>query len=190
MIDIKRKTNETDIKGQLNINGKRKIDIQTGIGFFDHLLTSLAFWAEWDLSLTCTGDLQVDTHHTVEDVALALGSAFCQAVGENKSIQRIANSFCPMDEALSRVAVDISNRPFCVFDAQISSERVGEFETAMTGHFFRSFAQEARITLHIHTLYGDNGHHLLESMFKGLGIALKEALMPNTNGIPSTKGVL
>lgn len=190
MVKITHKTKETDIRIDLKIKGHRNIDVRTGIGFFDHILTSLAFWAGWDMTLTCTGDLNVDTHHIVEDAALTLGKAFNQAWTNNKSFERIAYVICPMDEALSRVVVDICNRPFCVFESNFNVERVGEYETYMTGHFFNSFAQEARITLHIHSLFGENAHHIIESMFKGLGLALRRALAPRKGSIASTKGTL
>ncbi len=190
MVELKRKTKETDIRVALDINGTQNIKVSTGIGFFDHMLTSLAFWAGWDLTLTCKGDLEIDTHHTVEDVGLTLGKAFLQEWEKSTSIERIAYAFVPLDDALSRVVVDVCNRPFSVFEANFNVERVGAFETAMTGHFFRSFAQEARITLHIHNWYGENAHHIIETMFKGLGIALRKALMPRDGNITSTKGAL
>lgn len=190
MVKIQQKTKETDISVKLNIAGAQKIEVQTGIGFFDHMLSSLAFWAGWDLNLTCKGDLHVDTHHTVEDVGLVLGKAFRQSWKNNTAIERIAYAFCPLDEAMSRVVVDLSNRPFSSFEANFNVERVGSFETAMTGHFFRSFAQEARITLHVHALFGENSHHMIETMFKGLGLALRRALVPRAGGVTSTKGVL
>lgn len=190
MPEITGTTAETDIHVSLDIHGEGESEIQTGIGFFDHMLSLLAFWARWDLKLTCQGDLHVDTHHTVEDTGLALGEAFRKAWTGNAAIERIAYAFCPLDEALSRVVVDLCNRPYFTFDANFDVERVGEFETAMTSHFFRSFAQEARITLHIHSLFGENAHHIIETMFKGLGLALRRALMPRAGGVASTKGKL
>lgn len=190
MTEISRITEETSIHVSLDIHGKGENKIQTGIGFFDHMLTLLAFWAGWDLKLTCEGDLHVDTHHTVEDSGLILGKAFRKAWTGDTAIKRIAYAFCPLDEALSRVVVDVCNRPYCTFDANFNVERVGEFETALTDHFFRSFAQEARITVHIHSLYGENDHHVIETMFKGLGLALRRALMPRTGSVASTKGAL
>ncbi len=189
-IEIKRKTNETDIRLKLLLGGERKVQVETGIGFFDHLLQTLAFWAGWDLDLSCTGDLNVDTHHTVEDVALTLGQAFTRAREDAGDIKRFGTAWVPMNDVLSQVVVDLSDRPCCVFNADIEVERVGTFETVMTGHFFRSFVAEARITLHVHTLYGTDPHHIIESMFKGLGLALREALTPGVGGVASTKGAL
>jgi len=189
-IEIKRKTNETDIRLKLLLGGERKVQVETGIGFFDHLLQTLAFWAGWDLELSCTGDLHVDTHHTVEDVALTLGQAFTRAREDAGDIKRFGTAWVPMNDVLSQVVVDLSNRPCCVFNADIEVERVGTFETVMTGHFFRSFVAEARITLHVRTLYGTDPHHIIESMFKGLGLALREALTPGVGGVASTKGAL
>ncbi|UCH63752.1 MAG: imidazoleglycerol-phosphate dehydratase HisB [Fidelibacterota bacterium] len=189
-IEIKRKTNETDIRLKLLLCGERKVQVETGIGFFDHLLQTLAFWAGWDLELSCTGDLRVDTHHTVEDVALALGQAFTKAREDAGNIERFGIAWMPMGETLSQVVVDLSGRPLCVFKADIGAERVGTFETVMTGHFFRSFAAESKVTLHVRTLYGEDPHHIIESMFKGLGLALRQALTPGTGGVASTKGAL
>ncbi len=190
MVVVKRKTGETDIHLSLELAGERKIQVGTGIGFFDHMLTSLAFWGGWDLALNCKGDLEVDTHHTVEDVAITLGQAFKKATAGGGEIERIAYAFVPMDEALCRVVVDICNRPYCVFGADFKVERVGDYETYMTEHFFRSFATEARITLHVHALVGSNDHHMIEGMFKGLGLALRRALVPRKGGVASTKGSL
>ena len=190
MTDISNKTKETDIQVSLNINGTQIINIETGIGFFNHMLISLAFWAGWDLRLKCNGDLDVDNHHTVEDVGLLLGRAFLNEWKSHSGIERIAFAFCPLDEALSRIVVDICNRPYSTFEASFNVERVGTFETAMVGHFFRSFAQEARITLHVHSLFGENAHHIIETMFKGLGLALRRALVPRAGDVTSTKGTL
>ncbi len=189
-IEIKRKTNETDIRLKLLLSGERKVQVETGIGFFDHLLQALAFWAGWDLELSCTGDLHVDTHHSVEDVAIVLGQAFARAREDAGDIERFGTAWVPMNDVLSQVVVDLSGRPCCVYKADIGAERVGAFETTMTGHFFHSFATEARITLHVRTLYGEDPHHIIESMFKGLGLALRQALMSSPGGVASTKGVL
>ncbi|MBF88655.1 MAG: imidazoleglycerol-phosphate dehydratase [Candidatus Marinimicrobia bacterium] len=190
MSTINRKTTESNINISLNIYGSRKISIDTGIGFFDHMLTLLAFWGKWDLVLSCKGDLHVDTHHTIEDTGLALGQAFYSEWRESIGIERISYAFCPLDEALSRVVVDICNRPFFTFDAIFNTEKVGEFDTEMTSHFFRSFSQEARITLHVTSLYGDNAHHIIETMFKGLGLSLFRGLKKIDNDVSSTKGML
>ncbi len=190
MVDISRKTKETNIQLSINIHGQKHIQVKTGIGFFDHMLTALAFWAGWDLNIKCRGDIEIDTHHTVEDVGLALGSAFYKAWSPNTDIARIAYAFCPLDDALTRVVVDVCNRPFSTFNAEFDVEKVGEFETSMTGHFFRSFAQEARITQHIRVLHGKNAHHIIETMFKGLGLALRRACTVTGEGTQSTKGIL
>jgi imidazoleglycerol-phosphate dehydratase len=190
MIELTRKTRETDVRVELELSGRRALRTDTGIGFFDHLLTTLAFWAGWDLTLVCQGDLEVDTHHTVEDVAITLGRAFNEASREHREIERIAHAYVPLDEALSRIVVDVCNRPYCRFEATFSGERVGGFETAMTEHFFRSFAMEARITLHVCALAGSLDHHVIESMFKGLGLVLRRALVPRQGGVASTKGEL
>ncbi len=189
-IEIKRQTNETEIHLKLLLSGERKIHVETGIGFLDHMLQTLAFWAGWNLELTCRGDLHVDTHHTVEDVALALGQAFAQARESTAEIERFGSALVPLDEALCQVVVDLSGRPYCVFDASFNVERVGAFETALTGHFFRSFATEARINLHLRRLYGESAHHIIEALFKATGLALRQALAPRPGGVASTKGML
>jgi imidazoleglycerol-phosphate dehydratase len=189
-VEIHRKTNETDIRLTLRLEGKREINVDTGIGFFDHMLESLAFWAGWDLSINCTGDLQVDTHHTVEDVGVVLGRGFAEACGARTEIERFGSAFVPLDEALSQVVVDLSGRAYTVFEAEFKTERAGSFETAMTGHFFRSFASQARINLHIRSFYGENAHHIIESMFKGLGLSLRQALIPRLDGVASIKGTV
>lgn len=189
-IEIKRQTNETEIHLKLLLSGERQVQVETGIGFLDHMLQTLAFWAGWNLELTCRGDLQVDTHHTVEDVALALGQAFAQARQGAAEIERFGSALVPLDEALCQVATDLSGRPYCVFDASFNVERVGAFETALTGHFFRSFATEARINLHLRRLYGEDAHHIIEALFKATGLALRQALVPRPGGVASTKGVL
>jgi imidazoleglycerol-phosphate dehydratase len=189
-IEIQRTTRETNITLQLLLEGQRKIQIETGIGFFDHMLEILAFWAGWDLNLVCEGDLNVDTHHTVEDVALCLGQAFGKAREGLEEIERFGWAVVPLDEALSQVAVDLSGRPFSVFQADFEVKRVGAFETALTGHFFRSFATEARLNLHVRSLHGRDAHHMIESMIKGLALALRQALTSRPGGVPSTKGVV
>ena len=189
-VDLQRTTNETKINVRLTVAGNRKVKIETGIGFFDHMLHTLAFWAGWDLELSCQGDLETGSHHTVEDVALTLGKAFAEAREASGQLERFGSALIPLDEALSQVAVDLSGRPYWVFDAGFTVERVGTFETTMTGHFFRSFASAACINLHVRSLYGEDAHHIIESMFKGLGIALRQALTPRAGGVASTKGAL
>jgi imidazoleglycerol-phosphate dehydratase len=189
-VEINRTTNETDIHLTLRIEGDREIKVNTGIGFFDHMLESLAFWAGWDLTVSCKGDLDVDTHHTVEDVALVLGQGFAEAGPDVHNIERFGSAFVPMDDALTQIVVDLSGRPYSIFHASFNVERIGGFETVMTGHFFRSFASEARINLHVRSIYGEDPHHIIESMFKALGLALRQALIPCTGGVASTKGVV
>ncbi len=189
-IHVIRKTNETEVNLTLNLEGDGSSEVETGIGFFDHMLTTLALWAGWNLSLSCKGDLDVGTHHTVEDVALALGQALSQALEARGPVARVGSSLVPLDEALSRAVVDLSGRPFCVYDANLNVERVGQFETITTGHFFRSLATAAKLTLHIENLYGKDPHHQIESMFKALGAALSLAQTPRTGGLLSTKGTL
>ena len=190
MIELKRETKETNIDIVLEITGSSQVQVSTGIGFFDHMLTSLSFWAGWNLKFSCIGDLEVDSHHTIEDTGLALGKAFYKEWREIKSIERIAHAFCPLDEALTRVVVDICNRPYSTFSATFNVEKVGAFDTSMTGHFFRSFSQESRINLHIHNWYGDNAHHIIETIFKGVGLALRKAVLPRHGFLMSTKGAL
>ena len=189
-VNVMRKTNETEVNLTLNLDGDGSSDIETGIGFFDHMLTTLALWAGWTLSLSCKGDLEVDTHHTVEDVALALGQALSQALAARGPVARVGSSMVTLDEALSRAVVDLSGRPFCVYSANFAVERVGQFETVATGHFFRSLATAAKLTLHIENLYGQDPHHQIESMFKALGAALLPAQAPRAGGLLSTKGTL
>lgn len=189
-IEIQRTTKETNITLELRLEGERTIQVDTGIGFFDHMLETLAFWSGWDLKLVCEGDLNVDAHHTVEDVALCLGQAFGQAREGRDEIERFGWALVPLDEALSQVAVDLSGRPSMVFQAEFGVERVGSFETGLTGHFFRSFATEARLTLHIRSLNGRDAHHIIETMFKGLALSLRQALTSRPGGVASTKGAV
>ena len=188
---IELRTKETDIKADFNPYGSSFAEIDTGIGFFDHMLTALAVHGGFDLSLTCRGDLNVDGHHTVEDCGIVLGKAFAEAMGDKGGIVRFGSAYIPMDEALSFCAVDISGRPFLVFDAEFSDDRTGEFDNCLAEEFFRAFAFNAGITLHIKNVYGKNDHHKLESMFKAAAYALKQAVRKNDTGsVVSTKGVL
>lgn len=188
---IERKTKETDIKVDFNPYGSSFAEIATGIGFFDHMLTALTVHGGFDLSLSCNGDLQVDGHHTVEDCGIVLGKAFAEAMGDKGGIIRFGSAYIPMDEALSFCAVDISGRPFLVFDAEFSDDRTGEFDNCLAEEFFRAFAFNAGITLHIKNVYGKNDHHKLESMFKAAAYALRQAVRKNDTGnVVSTKGVL
>ena len=187
---IHRQTGETDITITLRIDGSGKWEGTSGIGFFDHMMNLLAAHSGMDISLTCQGDLDVDNHHTIEDIGITLGEAFRKALGDKKGIHRYGCFFCPMDETLSRIVLDISGRPYLVFDVTIPVERIGSFETEMTREFFLAFANHAAMNLHMATLYGINGHHIVESLFKGIGHALKEAFTVEGNQVLSTKGVL
>ena len=190
---LRRDTSETRINVSVDLDGTGQYDIHTGVGFFDHMLEQLARHSLIDVTLHCDGDLHIDQHHTVEDSALALGSAVAQALGDKRGIRRYADALSPMDETLTRVALDISGRPWLVWKTAFTQTRLGEMDTELFQHWFHSFAQNAGITLHVETLYGDNNHHIAESAFKGLARALREAIEidPRKVGvIPSTKGTL
>ncbi|CAM3171874.1 Imidazoleglycerol-phosphate dehydratase [Sphingomonas antarctica] len=190
---VQRDTSETAIKVAVNLDGTGEYNVSTGIGFFDHMLEQLSRHSLIDLEVETKGDLHIDQHHTVEDTGLAIGEAVAQALGDKRGIRRYADALSPMDETLTRVALDISGRPFLVWKTEFSQKRLGEMDTEMFEHFFHSFAQTAGITLHIETLYGSNNHHIAEAAFKGLARALREAVEidPRKAGvIPSTKGVL
>lgn len=189
--EISRKTKETDIVVKLDLDGAPKAEISTGIGFLDHMLTALAVHGGFSLFVECKGDLYVDGHHTTEDIGIVLGQAFAEALGDKAGIMRYGNAFIPMDEALAFCALDISARPFLVFNAQFANERVGEFDTCLTEEFMRAFAFNAGITLHLRCEYGSNDHHKIEALFKALAYALKAAVRRNMDGsVVSTKGVL
>lgn len=187
---LRRTTGETDISISLTIDGTGRFEGTSGIGFFDHMLHLLARHSGMDISLTCQGDLDVDNHHTIEDVGITLGEVFEKALGDKKGIHRYGCFFCPMDETLSRIVLDLSGRSYLVFDVDIPVERIGSFETEMTREFFLAFANNAKMNLHMATLYGVNGHHIVESLFKGIGHALKEAVTIEGDTVLSTKGVL
>ncbi len=187
---LRRTTGETDISITLTIDGKGNFEGTSGIGFFDHMLHLFARHSGMDISLTCQGDLDVDNHHTIEDIGITLGEVFEKALGDKKGIHRYGCFFCPMDETLSRIVLDLSGRPYLVFDVDIPVERIGSFETEMTREFFLAFANNAKMNLHMATLYGVNGHHIVESLFKGIGHALKEAVTIEGDTVLSTKGVL
>lgn len=188
--EIHRKTGETDIAISLVIDGEGRFEGTTGIGFFDHMMNLLACHSGMDISLSCRGDLEVDNHHTIEDLGIALGTVFLKALGDKKGIRRYGAFFCPMDETLSRIVLDLSGRPYFVYDVKIPVERIGTFETEMTREFFLAFAMHGMMNLHMACLYGENGHHMVESLFKGLGHALKEAVNVEGGRVLSTKGVL
>ncbi len=190
---VSRKTSETDVHVGVNLDGSGARSISTGIGFYDHMLEQLARHGLFDLDIRTVGDLHIDAHHTVEDTAIALGEAFRDALGDRAGITRYGSALIPMDETLSRVALDISGRPFLVWKVDFTLSRLGEMDSELFRHVFHSFAQAAGITLHVETLYGENNHHIVESCFKGLARALRQAVAidPRQAGrIPSTKGTL
>ena len=187
--NITRKTKETDISASLKLDGG-EVKINTGIGFLDHMLTALGVHGGFGLTLEAKGDLYVDGHHTAEDVGIVLGKAFCEALGDKGGIVRYGSAFIPMDEALGFCAVDISGRPFLVFNAEFVNEKIGELDTCLIEEFMRAFAFNAGITLHLRCEYGKNDHHKAEALFKALAYALKAAVKPNSGEIVSTKGVL
>lgn len=186
---IQRTTKETDITLSLCLDGG-EVDVSTGIGFFDHMLTALAFYAGFALQISALGDLHVDGHHTVEDVGIVLGQAFREALGERKGIRRYGTAVVPMDEALCRTVLDCSNRPFLVFDADMPQPMIGGYDSCLTVEFMRAFATNGGLTLHQKCEYGSNAHHITEALFKSLGLALKDAVRIEREGAVSTKGVL
>lgn len=189
--EIVRNTSETQIRLALELDGSGTFTGTSGIGFFDHMLNLLAVHSGFDITLDAKGDLEVDNHHTVEDIGIALGEALRDALGDKKGIRRYGCFFCPMDEALSRIVLDLSGRAYLVWDVAIPVERIGTFETEMTREFFVALASNAMMNLHIANLYGVNGHHIVESIFKGLGHALAEAVsLRDGAGVLSSKGVL
>lgn len=187
---VERNTKETQIKVELNLDGG-EVKVDTGIGFFDHMLTAFGVHGGFGLNVKVTGDLDVDTHHTVEDTGIALGKAFNEALGDMSGINRYGTFYIPMDESLAQASLDISNRPFLVFNAEFVQEKCGDYETCVTEEFWRSFAVNSAITLHINVLYGVNAHHEIEAIFKAVAHALKIAVQKNgDNCVLSTKGVL
>ncbi len=187
---FERNTKETQIKGSLLIDGKGIAKIETGIGFLDHMLELFAFHSNIDLNLKCKGDLEVCPHHTIEDIALSLGSALSDALGNRKGIARYATFYLPMDETLTRTSIDISGRPYHVLIGEFSTQQIGALPTEMLKHFFYSFCMEAKLTLHQEIIYGSNDHHRAESLFKGLAKCLAKAVTIESDQIPSTKGQL
>lgn len=188
---IERTTKETSIRLKLDLDGTGKFEIHSGIGFFDHMLEQLAFHSQFDLKIYCEGDLHTGCHHTTEDIGIAVGEAFLEALGDRRGIQRYAHAYIPMDEALLRTVVDISGRPEFYFHGEFKQPSIGTLDTQMISHFFKSFAMASRITLHMSILYGSNDHHMCEGLFKSLARALKIAtIIENKNKIMSTKGSL
>lgn len=190
--EIERKTAETQISIKLNLDGEGKCDIATGIGFLDHMLTLLAKHSFMDLTVKAKGDLEVDSHHTVEDIGIVLGEALQEALGDKAGIHRYGNCFIPMDETLAQVCLDFSGRPFLVFGAEIPKILLGNYDTEMTEEFFRAVAMHCGLTLHIRVLYGSNVHHIIEAIFKAFARAVAEAAAvdPRVKGVMSSKGVL
>lgn len=192
--EVSRKTKETDLRVSINLDGTGKCDVDTGIAFFDHMLEQLGKHGLFDLTVKCDGDLEIDSHHTVEDTGIALGQAIRQALGDKAGIRRYGHSYVPMDEALSRVALDLSNRPYLIWNVKFTIDRLGEqMETELFQEFFNALAQGAGITLHVENLYAENNHHRIESVFKALAKALRMAteIDPRAGGqLPSTKGAL
>ena len=186
---ITRETKETQITLSLNLDGG-PVKIDTGIGFFDHMLTAMAFYAKMGLEVTARGDLHVDAHHTVEDVGIVLGQAIKQALGDKVGIRRFASAFIPMDEALCHTALDFSNRAYLHFDADMPQERIGDYDSCLTEEFMRAVAMNSATTLHMRALYGKNAHHITEALFKSFGVCIQEAAQITGEGVTSTKGVL
>jgi len=190
---VARKTSETEISVEINLDGTGEYDIETGIGFLDHMLEQLSRHGLMDLKIRCKGDVHIDCHHTVEDVALAIGEAFSDALGDRKGISRYGTEHVPMDEALLRVSLDLSNRPYLVWNVKFTQDRLGDMDTEMFQHWFQSFALKGGITMNVTQLDGENNHHIIEGSFKALARALRKAVEIDprkTDAIPSTKGSL
>ena len=190
---IDRKTTETQISASVNLDGTGTYDVKTGIGFLDHMIEQLARHGLFDITLKAKGDLHIDFHHTTEDTGIVLGQAFAQALGERKGIRRFGEATIPMDETLSRVALDASNRPYLIWKVEFPRDKLGEMDTELFKEWFQAFAQHAGLTLHVENLYGANAHHIVESCFKGLARALRHAVEIDprrADAVPSTKGKL
>jgi imidazoleglycerol-phosphate dehydratase len=187
---VHRRTNETDVKVNLNLDLHEESRVNTGIGFFNHMLELFAFRAGVALSVDCAGDLEIDGHHSVEDIGIALGQAIAQALGDKHGIARYGSAAIPMDECLASCALDFSGRPYLVFNAEFPVEKIGDYEAELTEEFFRAVAVNGGITLHINLHYGRNAHHMVEAIFKAFGCAFKQAAAQTGVGVPSTKGVL
>jgi len=190
---VNRKTKETSIEAEVNLDGKGVYNIDTGIGFLNHMLEQLSKHSLVDINLKAKGDLHIDLHHTTEDSGIVIGEAIAKALGDKKGIKRYAHAYIPMDETLSRVSLDISNRPYLVWNVKLKVEKLGEMDTELFKEWFQAFSQSAGITLHIENIYGDNSHHIIESCFKGLARALRLALEKDArveDSLPSTKGIL
>ena len=191
--EARRKTKETEVRVRVDLDGSGRADVKTGIGFFDHMLEALARHAPYDLEIAATGDLHVDAHHTVEDVGIVLGQALAQAPGERRGIRRYGEATVPQDDALARVVVDVSGRPYVAFHAEPPTwQKLGDYDVALTPEFFRALATHGGLTLHLDLLRGQNAHHAVEAVFKAAARALGDAtrLDPRVTGVPSTKGTL
>ena len=190
---VNRKTKETSIEAEINLDGTGIYKIDTGIGFLNHMLEQLSKHSLVDINLKAKGDLHIDLHHTTEDSGIVIGEAIAKALGDKKGIKRYAHAYIPMDETLSRVSLDISNRPYLIWNVKLKVEKLGEMDTELFKEWFQAFSQSAGITLHVENIYGDNSHHIIESCFKGLARALRLALEKDSragNSLPSTKGIL
>ena len=190
---INRKTKETSINVNVNLDGTGQSNIRTGIGFLDHMMEQIAKHSLIDIDLKAKGDLHIDLHHTTEDSGIAFGEALKEALGDKKGIKRYASATIPMDETLSRVSLDISNRPYLVWNVKLSVEKLGEMDTELFKEWYHAFSQSAGITLHVENIYGENSHHIIESCYKGLARALRDAVQVDTRAkdiIPSTKGTI
>ena len=190
---VNRKTKETSIEAEINLDGTGIYKIDTGIGFLNHMLEQLSKHSLVDINLKAKGDLHIDLHHTTEDSGIAIGEAIAKALGDKKGIKRYAHAYIPMDETLSRVSLDISNRPYLIWNVKLKVEKLGEMDTELFKEWFQAFSQSAGITLHVENIYGDNSHHIIESCFKGLARALRLALEKDSragDSLPSTKGIL
>ncbi len=190
---VNRKTKETSIEAEINLDGTGIYKIDTGIGFLNHMVEQLSKHSLVDINLKAKGDLHIDLHHTTEDSGIVIGEAIAKALGDKKGIKRYAHAYIPMDETLSRVSLDISNRPYLIWNVKLKVEKLGEMDTELFKEWFQAFSQSAGITLHVENIYGDNSHHIIESCFKGLARALRLALEKDSragDSLPSTKGIL
>ncbi len=187
---LERKTNETDIAIEMNLDGVGKYDLNTGVGFLDHMLAHLSKHSRIDLKVKAVGDIEIDDHHSVEDIGICLGNSLEEALGNKRGIARYGSSSVPMEDTLANVAIDLSGRPFCVYNAKYNSEKIGNFDVELIEEFLRAFTNSAKINLHVNVAYGTNSHHIAEGIFKALGQAIASAIKIVGDDIPSTKGVL
>ena len=188
--EIVRETKETKVEVRLDLDGSGRVEVETGVPFFDHMLDQLGRHGRLDLTVRTAGDTHIDAHHTVEDTGIAIGQALAEALGDKAGVERFGDATVPIDEALVRVAVDLSGRPYLVYEADTPVELVGTYETTLTKHFFEALVANARITLHVHKLSGEGSHHIQEAVFKAVAVALRRAVAVTGSGVPSTKGSL